>query len=420
MKMLPATDEQPERHKSQHWRSMRQRTAENHLAHYLQYAEIYDQAHQQSYNAFVVEHDNLLTGLHYAYQCRQTANVQRFAWALARPYGGYLSTLGYWTELADLITQTITLSEEAGEIEIAAAFRADLATLQLWRGDLVAAQENCQAALAILKLAQPIPSIQTAVAALHLQLGTIAQRTAVYTTARHHYQHALSLYRQLDHQSGITKALHQLGNLAVALGDLEAARPFYNESLALSQALGDESQIALTTWNLGNLAYREGQLTEAKQAYCQGLALFESLNDQRNKAGILHALGQVALDNGEIELARQYVEQSLAIMQALGHRLAQPVTLGLLGIITYAAGEPAVAETLFQQAIDLAEAVGDRREANSQRFNLAVLYELLSRLPEAVHLMQAVVVLDEQLGLPDLDKDRIALARVQEKAAHIG
>lgn len=125
------------------------------------------------------------------------------------------------------------------------------------------------------------------------------------------------------------------------------------------------------------------------------------------------------LDNGKMELARQYAEQSLAIKQELGHRLAQPVTLGLLGVIAYAVGDPAIAETLLQQAIDLAEAVGDRRAANSQRFNLAVLYELQARVSEAAHLMQAVVVVDEQLGLPDLEKDRAALARIQEQEVHV-
>ena len=399
------------------WRHIRQVATIKHLAHYLQYAESREEADAEAHANLSLEHGNLIMAVQHAYQQTQTDHLQRFAWVLARPYGGYLSAFGYWTELAGLLTQTIALSEEAGEIEIAAAFRADFATLQLWRGEMAAAQEKCQAALAILKLAQPLPPIQTAVAALHLQLGTIAQQTAVYPTAHYHYQHALSLYRQLDNQSGIAKTLHQLGSLTVALGDLAAARPFYSDSLALSQTSGDKPQTTLTIWNLGNLAYREENLAAAEQAYRQALALFESHNDRRNKAGILHALGQVALDNGEIELARHCAEQSLAIKQELGHRLAQPVTLGLLGVITYAAGDPAIAELLFQQAIELAEAVGDRREANSQRFNLAILYELQARLPEAERLLDEVVIMDEQLGLPELEKDRTVLMRVREKAA---
>jgi tetratricopeptide (TPR) repeat protein len=417
--MLPSQSDENKSHNSRHWYHSRQNTASKHVAHYLRCAEKNDQAETGSYQGLLAEHDNLRTAVQYAHQQKQRDSLQRFAWVLARPYGGYLSALGHWTELADLLTRTIALSEEAGEIEIAAAFRADLATLQLWQGALPAAQENYQAALAILKLAPPIPPIQTAVATIYLHLGIIAQQTAVYATARHHYQQALSLHKALDNQAGVAKTLHQLGSLAATLGELDEAQSFYDESLALSQTMGDEPQVALTTWNLGNLAYREGHLTAAEQQYQAALPLFAALDDRRNQAGVLHALGQIALDQGDVAAAHRYAQQSLAIKEELGHRLSQPVTLGLLGVIAYADGEPATAESLFRQAITLADAVGNRREANSQRFNLAALYELQGRLLAAEQLLQEVVAVDEQLSLPDLDKDRAALARVREKAARI-
>jgi tetratricopeptide (TPR) repeat protein len=128
-------------------------------------------------------------------------------------------------------------------------------------------------------------------------------------------------------------------------------------------------------------------------------------------------LAQIALDQDDVTAAHRYAQQSLAIKEKLGHRLAHPVTLGLLGIIAYATSDHTTAESLIQQAIALSDTVGDRREANSQRFNLAILYELQARLLEAERLLDEVVIVDEQLGLPELEKDRTALTRVREKAA---
>ena len=397
------------------WRQQRRQTAVRHITKYRQLAEAHEGA--DGMPVLQAEHDNLQTAVAHAIRQQQADELQRLTWVLGRPFDGYMSRSGHWSELANLLQESVALSEAQNDLEIAAAFRADLATVQMWQGKMAAARENYRAALAILKTAEPAPAIQTAIAAIYHHLGNLAQQAADYRAARHHYQKALFLQRALNNRSGIAKTLHQLGSLAAASGNLEEARPFYEESLAISKALSDHGQIALTAWNLGNLAYRQGQLATAEQNYYQALALFEALDDQRNKAGVLHTLGQIALDRGDVAAARHYAEESLTIKNQFGYRITQPTTLGLLGIITYAEDDGATAESLFQQAIALATDMGAWQELNNQRFNLAMLYQLQERLGEAVQLLQSVVATAEQFGLPTLEEEREALARIQEKAA---
>lgn len=398
---------------AERWRHHREQTAVRHITKYRTLAETDDGSVESP--LLQMEYDNLQTAIMHAIHLRQTDELQRLTWAVGQPFDGYLSRYGYWPQLTHLLQKGVELSQTQNDTAIAAAFRADLATVQMWQGNLHPAQENYQAALAILEVADPVPAMQRAIAAIYHHLGNLAQQTAAYAMAHRHYQKALSLHRKVKNEAGIAKALHQLGSLAAAEGKMEGARSFYEESLSISQTMGDQSQSALTIWNLGNLAYREGKLTTAKRFLQQALDLFTVLNDERNRAGVLHMLGQVTLDQGAVSVARHYAEQSLTIKNELGYRLTQPTTLGLLGVIAYAEGDGDLAATLYRQAIMLAEEMGIWQEVNNLRFNLAMLYRLQGQPASAAQLLQAVVATDEQFSLPSLEKDRAALAQVQAK-----
>lgn len=88
---------------SRQWHNIRQNTAGKHLSHVLHYAETCDdRAGTESHTTLAIEHDNLMAALQYANQQKQRDSFQRFAWALARPYGSSLTVLNYWATLATL------------------------------------------------------------------------------------------------------------------------------------------------------------------------------------------------------------------------------------------------------------------------------------------------------------------------------
>lgn len=402
-------------HDSQRWRNKRQQSARMHIGIFRQYLEAQNKADSNIYYEDDKEHTNFLLAIGYAYQQRLTDDLQALAWVLARPYGGYLSALGYWAELQDLLDRVIELSQQQGEMEIAAAFQSDLATLQFWQGSLSEATDNYRQALAILKTATPVPAVQMAMAAIYHHLGVLAQQEASYNTAEHLYQKALSLHRESENPISMARTLHQLGSLNMALGNYAKAQSFYDESLALSLTLASQTDIALTTWNLGNLAYWAGDFRLAEQQFQEALSIFDVLNDKRNRAGVLHNLSQLALDKGELTSAWTYGQQSLEIQENLGYRLELPRTLGLMAVIAYAEGKVDGAQGLFQQAIALATETGNDKERCSQVFNLVILYEQQGRLTEARHFLLEIVAIKTQLGLPELEKDREALRRIDAK-----
>ncbi len=334
---------------------------------------------------------------------------------LADRMGGDLSAYGYWAVLARLMESAIIASEQLGEPITAVGFAVDLGTILLWKGQLSAAEQRYESALEVLESAIPDRTIELAIAAIYHHLGTLSRFRAEYDRAATYLQKSLDISQRWSHDSGAANTLQEMGNLADNRGCLVDALAYYQQSLELNVKLSNPVNIAINQRNIGNVLYQQGELIRSESYWQQALSVFIEHNDKRNIAGVFHTLAQLSLDRKELDRARQFCTESIVIKQELGFRSALPGAIGLLGVITYAEGDRVGAARLFRQAITLGDAIEERKEANRQRFNLAMLYELNGQLIEAKQLLIQIIVVDEKLKLPDLNKDKEALGRVQRK-----
>ena len=106
----------------------------SHLQLFLTNAEAFAEAETHHYRALDADRLNLLLAINTAVAENACESIQQFTWAVGRPYGGYLSTYGYWKELNSLTQAAVSASEQLHEPLIAAGFLADLGTILLWQG----------------------------------------------------------------------------------------------------------------------------------------------------------------------------------------------------------------------------------------------------------------------------------------------
>jgi len=387
----------------------------DHVCYFLDHVESYAVGAADQYQRIAVDHANIVSAIDTAFVKEEREIVQRFAWAVGRPYGGYLSAYGYWVVLVRLLESAIIASEQLGEPIIAVGFDVDLGTILLWKGQLSAAERRYKAALKVLQSTAPEQNIELAIAAIYHHLGTLSRFRAEYDQTATYLQKSLTISRRWNHDSGVANTLQELGNLADNQGRLGEALVYYQQSLELNAKLSSLVNIAINQRNIGNVLYQQGELNQSESYWQRALIVFIENNDKRNIAGVFHTLAQLSLDRNELDKARRFCTESIVIKQELGFQSALLGAIGLLGVIAYAESDRVGAARLFRQAITLADAIEDRKEANRQRFNLAMLYELNGQLVEANQLLIQIIAVDENLKLPDLNKDREALERIQRK-----
>lgn len=90
-------------------------------------------------------------------------------------------------------------------------------------------------------------------------------------------QESPAIWRQLDDEWGVSRALTRLGLAASTQRDYRSARALHQESLALRRALGDQWGIAESLEGLAEVARAQGELERAARLFGAASGLREAL-----------------------------------------------------------------------------------------------------------------------------------------------
>ena len=160
---------------------------------------------------------------------------------------------------------------------------------------------------------------------IHSHLGPLFQELGQYSTARDHYERALTLFRETLGPKHMQVAMteNNLATLLAKIGDYGAASALYRNSLAVLEAqLGAEHPlIANSNHNIGELNQRMGRYDEAIARYTQAAALKEKVLGATHPslALTLGNLGYLYADRGEADTAERLARRAVAIQeQAFG------------------------------------------------------------------------------------------------------
>ncbi len=188
--------------------------------------------------------------------------------------------------------------------------------------------------------------------------GVLAFSQSDYVAARHLYEQALYLRRQLADKRGIAASLNNLGNVASEQGEYVAASEFYTESLTFAREMGEHSAIARTLNNLGLIAHLQGDYHNAEMLYKESLDIKKGLENKLGIAQTALSLGLIAIHLGDYEQARQFYEETLSLSKQLENKVGIANALDGLGLVAYCQGNYEVAEQLYTQVQTLSKELG--------------------------------------------------------------
>jgi tetratricopeptide (TPR) repeat protein len=149
---------------------------------------------------------------------------------------------------------------------------------------------------------------------------------------------SLAIYRSLDDQWQVARALLNVAHAAYLSGDFDTARQMYEESLTSFQTLGDQFFAVRALITLARSARRLGVLDEAERRSKESLALSQAHGDHVGAAFSLEQLGYLALFQGQFAVGREYLQRSIAAYRERGHGLMVAVVLANLGAAYWLSG----------------------------------------------------------------------------------
>ncbi|MFN6536764.1 MAG: tetratricopeptide repeat protein [Nostoc sp. EkiNYC01] len=310
-----------------------------------------------------IEHHQLVLAL-----CPPEDKLQKAA--TLHDMGILKANTGKISEAIALYEQSLTLTEQIGNVKIKAATLNNLGYLKADRGEI-------NEAIAL-------------------------------------YEQSLSLAEQSSNIRTKAATLHCLGMLKANRGEISEAITLYEQSLALDEQIGNVSGKAATLHCLGTLKANRGEINAAITFYQQSLAITEQIGNVSGKAATLYFLARLKANRGEINAAIAFYEQSLAISEQIGNVQLRAATLQDMGILKFNRGEIEQAIALFQQSLALNEQIGNVQGKASTLCWLGHIAEQQDDYNQALDYLQSALKIFQRIQSPDAEGVRQIVARVQD------
>ena len=149
------------------------------------------------------------------------------------------------------------------------------------------------------------------------------------------FEEALSIFRSVKDDEGISMALAALGIVRTALGEIAAARVAAEEGLEVARRIGDRRGEAYALRGIGFAADVAGDFTAAMAAYDQALTLFRLLEEHWAVLSSLTVMASVALQQGNLQRAQNLAEEARDLARAgedVPMQLEADVVLGKIAL----------------------------------------------------------------------------------------
>lgn len=227
-----------------------------------------------------------------------------------------------------------------------------------------------------------------------------------YWRVRSNITEARGRFSQLLSASGIepkTRAalLCRSASFASMQDDFDESLALSNEALSLYRELDDDSGTGEALFRVAEVEHRKGHLDRAKTLYERARVLYVSGNDARGEMLCLANLGMIARQQGDYVRAKLLLEDAYARAAASGQGRIVGEFVIALGWVNAYLGDLPTARQLFEEAFKEKTAERDRYGACGARHGLATVALKDGRLQEAFDDFAATIDAALELRLQD-------------------
>jgi CHAT domain-containing protein/Tfp pilus assembly protein PilF len=254
------------------------------------------------------------------------------------------------------LAEAVAIAERLAPVsELSETSLRVLAVVERHLGDLPAAREHAQRALAIGEKVYG-----KVVASTTLNLGLLAADQGDYAAAHDYFEKALAIFLTVTTRktAGVPIALENLGTTFYEQGDLGTALKYHQRALAIYEKdWGDSPGAANNLKGMGDIFLAQGNLTAAANYYQKALNVEEKVAPESFNVSIsLRSLAKVARKQGNQILALEYDRHALEMGQKYcPNSWCVAGVLNDLGELSYERGDLAGAESYLLRALEIRE-----------------------------------------------------------------
>ena len=221
-----------------------------------------------------------------------------------------------------------------------------------------------------------------------------------------HYESALSLAQQLDHEHGLAETHRCLSKVYGMRGDLVRSVHHADAAITFYERIGDHVAAMRVRSNLAANYLDARQFAKVIEISTPALSFFQQVQHAHGIAATASNLAEAHFELGDHTQARAFAQ--LALQQE--EPLAIPYALYTLGLIAHAEDNLPEAQHFLEQCRLHAERNADKFIEAHACLKLAEVLYACHRLSDSQSAAEQAVLYFEQLGIADMAEQARALA----------
>ncbi len=222
-----------------------------------------------------------------------------------------LQDLGRIEECAAVAGKALKLADESGETVLSAQALGLLGTTAYRAGDLAAARDHLEQALALYRrLGDDLHA-----AKVRNSLGLVHKTLCEWDSAVANFQAALDVFERGGHLALSASPLMNLGIVWQKTGEWERAEETYRACEHALVRVGEDLQLARVAIGLGNVARLRRRFADAESQFLAALERSRRLGARREEVLALEFMGELDFDRGRAESAMARYSEALAIAE---------------------------------------------------------------------------------------------------------
>jgi len=246
-------------------------------------------------------------------------------------------------------------------------------------------------------------------------IGILLSNLGDKQSAMKNYEQSLSILQEIQASTSSGQVVHNIAAIYSALNDSESAYHYFQKALELFRDSNDQYGEAYALKNLASIFIDIGENQTALD-YCeQALLIQRRIKDRSGESKSLTSIGDILLSQGNKQKALEYYEQAYLIEQYVGNRKGQSILLARIGNVNVSLGNQLNALESYKHALFIIQNLGDKLGERIAYINLGKIYSALGDLNKAECQLHNILIIDEAVHHPDLEKDRANLARLRQK-----
>ncbi|MDG4806879.1 BTAD domain-containing putative transcriptional regulator [Micromonospora sp. WMMD1120] len=336
------------------------------------------------------------------------------SWRLARALWRFCYIRGYFEDIILTHRHALVAAETTGDVAATALMNNYLASGYVRTGDNRNALSHLTRAVALSRESRD--SLNTAryranLAAVYWWNGNLTAAVDVSRESLRDYKG----YGNVE----VPMALPNLGIALISLGRYEEALRLHRLHLFWARTHSDDFHILNALSHIGAVRVRMGALPQAIRILLASLALRDRTGHRYAEGEVRNDLGIAYRGLGRLVEAQQEHETARKLSVASGERHVEAAALNELGRTLLAQGRGGEAYEMFQEALRLATRIAHPHEQGRALSGLAEHFARVDPVEARRHWERALAIF-RRMGVPERFEVERRLAELPDRAAYVG